>query len=135
MAAEGTRLYVPIVDIPQDSEGRVVDEPGVPGLHAVDAVTGSVLWSSLDEGNCGGRDFRDPGISAAVTAIEGVVFAGHLDGMLRAYDSETGGVLWARDTSRAVRAVNGTAQGGSIGGPGPAVARGFLYHGPGLHRL
>ena len=126
VAAEGTRLYVPIVDIPQDSEGRVVDEPGVPGLHAVDAATGSVLWSSLDEDNCGGRDFCDPGISAAVTAIEGVVFAGHLDGMLRAYDSETGGVLWVRDTSRAVRAVNGTAQGGSIGGPGPAVAHGHV---------
>ena len=126
VAAAGTRIYVPIVDIPQDSQGRAIDEPGVPGLHAVDAATGSVLWSSLDEDNCGGRKFCDPGISAAVTAIEGAVFAGHLDGMLRAYDSETGAVLWARDTSRPVPAVNGTATGGSIGGPGPAVSRGHV---------
>ena len=126
VAVAGTRIYVPIVDIPQDSQGRVIDEPGVPGLHAVDAATGNVLWSSLDEDNCGGRKFCDPGISAAVTAIEGVIFAGHLDGMLRAYDSETGAILWARDTSRPVPAVNGTATGGSIGGPGPAVSRGHV---------
>ena len=126
VAVLGTRIFVPIVDIPQDSEGRVIDEPGVPGLHAVDAATGSVLWSSLDEDSCGGRKYCNPGISAAVTAIEGAVFAGHLDGMLRAYDSETGAVLWARDTSRPVEAVNGTATGGSIGGPGPAVARGHV---------
>ena len=126
ISVEGTRIVVPIVDIPQDSEGRVIDAPGVPGLHALDAASGSVLWSTLDEDSCGGRRFCDPGISAAVTAIDGAVFAGHLDGWLRAYDSETGAVLWSRDTSRAAQAVNGTATGGSIGGPGPAVGRGHV---------
>ncbi len=36
--------------------------------------------------DCSGRKFCDIGISAPLTAIPGVVFAGHMDGMLRAYD-------------------------------------------------
>ncbi|MFA5547248.1 MAG: dehydrogenase, partial [Porticoccaceae bacterium] len=68
-----------------------------------------------------------PGISSALTAIPGVVFAGHLDGVLRAYDGATGAVLWETDTTRPVTAVNGlTATGGSMSGPGPAIADGHL---------
>jgi polyvinyl alcohol dehydrogenase (cytochrome) len=71
--------------------------------------------------------YCDPGVSAAVTAIPGVVFAGALDGRLRAYATETGRLLWETDTTLPVPAVNGeTARGGSIGGPGPTVARGHV---------
>jgi polyvinyl alcohol dehydrogenase (cytochrome) len=46
--------------------------------------------------------------------------------MLRAYDAENGDVLWQFDTSREFAAVNGTATGGSIGGPGPAIGSGAV---------
>jgi polyvinyl alcohol dehydrogenase (cytochrome) len=63
-----------------------------------------------------------------VTAIPGVVFSGSLDGHLRAYDAETGRVIWEVDTARELDTVNGVpARGGSLNGPGATVAGGMLY--------
>lgn len=128
MAAEGSRIFVPIVDLDDGNDGKVYDTPGFAGLHALDARTGRFLWRALAPRDvCEGRRFCDPGISAAVTAIPGVVFAGALDGRLRAYESATGRVLWETDTLLPVAAVNGEiARGGSIGGPGPVVAKGHV---------
>ena len=69
----------------------------------------------------------DRGFSAAATAIPGVVFAGSLDGWLRAFDSASGRVLWEVDTTIPVAAVNGSvAQGGSLSGPGVLVVDGYV---------
>ncbi|HEU5442802.1 MAG TPA: hypothetical protein VFU61_03190, partial [Steroidobacteraceae bacterium] len=85
------------------------------------------LWSHPAPDTCGSRPFCDPGITAAVTAIPGVVFAGHLDGVLRAYDASTGGVLWQFDALRKLKTVSGAiAQGGSFGGPGAVVRAGYV---------
>ena len=63
-----------------------------------------------------------------MTAIPGVVFSGGLDGHLRAYDAETGRIVWDVDTKGSYETVNGmTAHGGSIDGPGPIVVDGMLY--------
>ena len=43
---------------------------------------------------------------AADTAIPGVVFAGHLDGMFRAYDSANGRILWQADTTQNVKTID-----------------------------
>lgn len=127
MAAEGTRIYVPIVDIADNSDGTRSTEQGNAGLHALDAMTGRILWSVPAPAKCGERRWCDSGISAAVTAIEGVVFAGHLDGWFRAYAGDTGRVLWEFDTSLPVAGTNGEiAHGGSISGPGAAVAEGHV---------
>ena len=126
MAAEGAQVYVPITDIPLDAEGQRLTGEMLPGLHSIDAATGKLLWRVIDEGRCSGRKFCDPGISAAASAIPGVVFAGHMDGMLRAYERATGRVLWETDTSGTFEAVNGEAQGGSIGGPGPTLGDGAV---------
>ncbi len=127
IAAEGTRVYVPITDMNMDSMGRPFDDPGAPGMHAVDARTGQRLWSSTHGDECRGRKHCDPGISAAATAIPGMVLAGAWDGYLRAYDGATGEVLWAVDTTIPVKGTNGEiAQGGSIGGPGPLVIDGHV---------
>ena len=141
MAAEGTRIYVPITDMTEDSLGRPIQEPGRSGLHAVDARTGKILWSALSPDTCGGRKYCDPGISAAATAMPGVVFAGGMDGWLRAYEGETGRVLWEVDTTRPVETANGmVARGGSMSGPGPLIVDGhvvvnsgygFSFHMPG----
>ena len=126
MTAEGNRVYVPITDIPIDSEGQPIEGTMYPGIHGVDALSGQVTWRAVADDQCGDRKFCDPGISAAASAIPGVVFAGHLDGMLRAYEGASGKVLWETDTSGVFDAVNGTAHGGSIGGPGPAIGDGAV---------
>lgn len=124
MAAEGGRAYVPITDNDEDREGTAA-----PGLHAVDVLTGDLLWSALADDVCEKRKFCDPGISAAVTAIDGAVFAGHLDGRLRAYESATGRVLWEVATDREFPTLSGVpAHGGSFAGAGgPMVVDGRLY--------
>src|SRR6266436_6223240 len=69
-----------------------------------------------------------PSQSAAVTAIPGVVFSGGLDGHLRAYSTNDGGILWDVDTMADFKTVNQVkAHGGSLDGPGPIIAGGILY--------
>ena len=144
MAAEGHRIYAPVNDMNDTRNGDDLDPRlARPGLHAVDASRGKLLWSHVRADRCGDeRPFCDPGISAAVTAIPGAVIAGHLDGMLRAYDGESGEVLWQYDTTQTVIGVNGEtgAGGGMSGSAGPFVYRGHLvansgyglyYHEPG----
>ena len=142
MAAEGARVYVPINDMADTKDGRVYDvKKNGAGIHAVDAATGKILWRHIAPNDCNGRQFCDPGVSSAPTATPGVVFAGHLSGALRAYDGATGKILWQVDTTAAVKTVTGVAaHGGSMSGPGPAIANGHLvvnsgyglyYHMPG----
>ena len=129
MAAEGQRVFVPINDMADTHDARVYDAKlrGT-GLHAIDAATGHEFWYANPADNCAGKQFCDPGISAAVTAMPGVVFAGNLDGMFRAYDSETGAVLWQTDTTRPVKTIDGRiGNGGSMSGSGPTVWKGRVF--------
>ncbi len=129
MAAEGRRVYMPINDMNNTRNGDILDpEQARPGMHAVDAVTGEVLWSTVRENICSvDREFCDPGISAPATAIPGAVFAGHLDGYLVAYDGETGDVLWEYNTATDIEGINGvTGRGGSMSGAGPLVIDGHV---------
>jgi len=67
------------------------------------------------------------GLSAAVTAVPGVLFTAGLDGMLRAFSTFDGRELWSYDTTKQVKTVNGIdANGGSIGSAGPTVAGGMV---------
>jgi polyvinyl alcohol dehydrogenase (cytochrome) len=66
--------------------------------------------------------------SAAASAIPGVVFSGDTTGMLRAYDSKSGQIIWEYLTAREFETVNGVAaRGGSINGPGPTIVNGMLF--------
>ena len=129
MAADGTVVYAPVNDMNDTRNGEWLDpEKARPGITAIDADSGEVLWSHLQEDVCGeDRPTCDPGISAPVTAIPGAVVAGHLDGFLRIYDKDTGTILWEHDTARSFDAVNGVDTfGGSMSGAGPTVAHGHL---------
>src|ERR1700704_4416009 len=104
MAYDGKHLYVPIVDMANsmDASNKARDaSAGVPrpGLYALDPASGRVLWQSPADDICDGRQFCDPGILASIAVIPGAVFAGHMDGRLRAYDSNSGRVLWQYDTT------------------------------------
>jgi polyvinyl alcohol dehydrogenase (cytochrome) len=127
MAADGTRIYAGISDMKDEHTGRTSKETPRPGINAIDAATGKILWTTPANDVCAGRQFCDSGISAAVTAIPGAVFAGHMDGRFRAYDGATGAVLKEFDTTQNVRTTSGTtAHGGSFGGPGAAVRDGYV---------
>ena len=74
-----------------------------------------------------GRPFCDPGVSAPITATDDAVVAGHLDGFIRIYNSETGDIIWSFDTTESVTGTNGViAKGGSMSGSGPALGDGHL---------
>ena len=69
-----------------------------------------------------------PGLSAAVSAIPGAVFSPALDGMLRAFGSSTGKLLWEYNTAQEFKTVNGIeAKGGSIGSAGAVIVNGAVF--------
>jgi polyvinyl alcohol dehydrogenase (cytochrome) len=130
MAAADNRIYVPINDMayPEDVTRYKFQTPAKPGLYALDASTGELIWSSPAPDVCAGLEYCDPGISQAITAIPGAIIAGHMDGRLRIYASDSGELLWELNSLQDFPTVSGeTARGGSFSGPGPVVADGMIY--------
>ena len=124
------RAYVTISDHPRSAlPARFANRGRTPGVYALDLMSGDIVWSSATPENvCGDRRGCFRGHSAAPTTIPGVVFAGSLDGWIRAHAVDTGRVLWEFDTARDFRSVNGIdGHGGAIDGPGPVVANGRLF--------
>jgi polyvinyl alcohol dehydrogenase (cytochrome) len=99
---------------------------------ALDLATGERKWvAQLKMAEFPDRPYL-AGASAAVTAIPGVLLSGGWDGVLRALSAEDGRVLWQYDTNQEFTTVNGVfAKGGSMGAPGPTVARGMVFVGSG----
>ena len=130
MAADGRHAYATVSD---RADAVIVDvnperEPS-PGVYALDLMTGEVAWSAPSPTDaCEGRARCMVAHSAAPAAIEGAVFAGGLDGHIRAYDASDGSVLWDFDTTRITSTASGAAgRGGAIDGPGPVIADGRLF--------
>jgi polyvinyl alcohol dehydrogenase (cytochrome) len=126
-ATDGELAYVPISDDQSAIYERAGDTPG--GLHAVRLATGERAWFAPPQPpRCGSGKGCSAAQSAAITAIPGVVFSGSIDGVIRAYSSKDGSIVWEYDTNRTFDTVNGVeARGASIGGPGPVVVDGMLY--------
>jgi len=122
IASDGTRAFAPVAEIYNPTPG---------GLHAIDLATGARAWYAPppDMPACGKPSRACSGAQfSAVTAIPGVVFSPSNDGMLRAFSTADGSVLWQFDTNREFPTVNGVkAKGGSMSGPAPVVAGGMLY--------
>ena len=155
IAADDRTVFVPVADtIPAIEEARLTlgmkplgdDENskavGKPGINAVDAATGRVLWTvAAPKAGCryagdrskdfsGGACVRAQSAPASVAA--GLVFSGTLDGWMRAYDVKTGRIVWAYSTTAGsydtVNGVKGHPGGGIDGmGGGPVIAHGMLY--------
>jgi len=62
--------------------------------------------------------------------------SGTLGGLLRAYSTEDGKVLWEYDTIQDFKTVNGVkAKGGAIDGPGAIVIKGMVFVNSGYSRF
>jgi polyvinyl alcohol dehydrogenase (cytochrome) len=120
-AVDGTIAYAPISDRYQkDAKGLI---------SGVDLHTGKILWTTdtPDTGCKPGAPGCQTAMSAAVSAIPGAVFAGAVDGHMRAYDKKTGTIIWDYDANHAFETVNKVpGKGGSFDAPGPVIVNGML---------
>jgi polyvinyl alcohol dehydrogenase (cytochrome) len=124
-----------------------------PGLHALNLRDGEVLWNQPVERGCviaeankpmvgllNMREGKKPdldalyrcsfyyGLSAAITATSELAFSAGLDGKVRAYDINSGEILWQTETARTFDTTNGVeGHGGSIDVGGQVIADGWLY--------
>ena len=123
-ATDGTRAYVATSEYdPQARQG-----PGA--LVALDPATGAVLWKTpTPQTPCAwGTENCAHALLAGVAVIPGVVFAGAMDGYMRAYDARDGHIVWQFDTGANFEAVNGVrAHGGAIDYGGEVIANGMLF--------
>lgn len=131
-AADDKAVYVSVSDA-RWSDGQffgnkvALDPSAGGGLFALDLKTGKPLWQAPPV-SCKGRERCSPAQTAAVTAIPGVVFAGAMSGVMRAFDSATGKVVWQYDTVRKFKTVNGApGSGGALDQSGPVVVDGWVY--------
>ena len=129
IAAEGATVYVPINDIAFASAAEQdTNNPPRPGVYAVDAQDGELIWSAPAANVCGDTPRCKPGVSQAAAAIPGAVIAGHLDGRLRAYARDDGQLLWEKNLLGSHATVSGeTATGGAFSGGGVLIAHGRIY--------
>ena len=149
MALSGQRLLVAASDPERDRPEYVPN----PGIHALNLADGAVLWNQKIERGCFIEEANKPliglknmssgkkqnfeelyrcsfyyGLSAALTATPELVFSGGLDGKVRAFDLESGEILWQTTTAQPFDTVNGVkGHGGSIDVTGQVLADGWLY--------
>lgn len=149
MALSGEKLLVPAAD----PERRRAEYQPRPGIHALNVRTGKPIWFQGVERGCYLADEDKPlvglqnmragksrplseqyacsfyyGLSAAATATDDLVFSGGLNGQLRAYDIESGNVLWEEATAKPFTTINGvTGHGGAIDVDGQILAGDWLY--------
>ncbi len=99
------------------------------GIAAVQMDTGAKKWFTPIPQPTGPGPH---GETAAITAIPGVVFSGSWDGVLRAFATSDGHLLWEYNTERDFQTVNHVpAKGGSMGAPGATVVDGTVFVGSG----
>lgn len=114
---------------------RILDPRVGGGLTALNVSDGSKVWFAPPP-ECGTRAGCSPAQSAALTSLPGIVFSGTLGGILRAYSTEDGKVLWEYDTAHDFQTVNGVkAKGGAIDGPGAVVIKGMVFVNSGYSRF
>jgi polyvinyl alcohol dehydrogenase (cytochrome) len=130
-AADQSNVYVALSDVGRISltysASSDIDPKAGGGMFALRLENGERAWYTPPP-ECGDRPRCSPAQSAAVSAISGLAFSGSVDGHLRAYSAADGKIVWEVDTVRSYETVNGVAaRGGSLDGPGPAIAGGMLF--------
>jgi polyvinyl alcohol dehydrogenase (cytochrome) len=130
-STDGSVVYVSLSSAFEKDPGQAG------GVVAIDAADGSRRWTAAPPADtCNGRQGCTTAQPAAVSGMPGAVFSGSLDGHLRAYDTATGQVLLDVSTTDEYDTVNGVpARGGSLNGPGAAIAGGMVFVNSGYSAL
>jgi polyvinyl alcohol dehydrogenase (cytochrome) len=132
LAFDGARVFAPMNTFP-GADGKDAGE--VAGLHAVAVDSGTVLWSYYPQPDCSGdRQTRVRtcasviGMTGAPAVIDGAVVEGSADGFLRAFDANTGELLFQFDTTRSLKTANGVpGSGGALDNASIVAANGYLF--------
>lgn len=136
MAVDDHRVFAAVSDVTIDKEqvlrSDLIDlgvgaslspvSGATPGIYALDMRSGELLWSQHPRHEHEGV-MVDSIHSAAISVTNDLLFAGSLDGVLRALRVSDGEQLWAFDSAIAVDGVNGVAgNGGEIASVAPVIA-------------
>ena len=112
-------------------------QDGTGAMAAMRAATGERVWYTTlpKPEDCPEEESRSCGTgqTGGTTAMPAVAFTGARDGVLRAYSTRDGKIIWEFPTNRTFETVNGIPGfGGSFAGPGgPTIAGGMLFIGSG----
>ncbi|MEY4429469.1 MAG: hypothetical protein RLZZ182_2158 [Pseudomonadota bacterium] len=144
MAVDRQRVYAAVTDLWVNKLARLnvanlIAAPGTlgadvhemegarPGIYALDLRTGDLVWERHDTHVADGATYNSM-YSAALSVTNDVLFAGSLNGIVRALDTRDGRELWKADTAIATVDVHGVpGQGGSIDSAGPVPAGTDLF--------
>lgn len=127
MAADEQAVYAPISDInvfpaPTPAGRRQ------PGLNKLDLSSGKRIWSTNAFKHCADGKKCRQGLSAAITAIPGAILAPALDGILRAYDKNSGDIIWQFDSTQTTTGANHiTGNGGTLDAGGVLATNGYVF--------
>ena len=150
MALSGKRLVVPVADPERDHRPDYTPRPG---LYTLDLASGETLWEQPVTRGCDIPEASKPkiglesmrsgnkpdlaemyrcsfyyGLSAAATVTPELAFSAGLDGKVRAYDLQSGEVLWQTETAKRFDTSNGVSgHGGAIDVSGQVIAGEWLY--------
>jgi polyvinyl alcohol dehydrogenase (cytochrome) len=127
MATDGKYVYAANADNLLAIDKGDTSVQIAPGIYALDINTGKICWKTASP-DCIGKNECVPSNSAAPAVTPGIVFAGGLDGHIRAYSTRTGQIIWDFDTIRDYETVDGIkGKGGAIDGPAPVLSGGMLF--------
>lgn len=145
MASDGRHVFAAVSDVVRPPGGigtigslgnATLDPTQGGGLTALDLRDGTKAWFAASTPCSPPRAGCSPAQPGAVTAIEGAVFSGAMDGHIRAFSTADGRLLWDYDTVRSYATVNGVpAQGGSLDGAGPVIVGGRVFVNSGYPRF
>lgn len=134
MAADGGRVYAAVSDIAGNKAAAlpilglltrttVEQVPGArSGIYAICLRTGRLMWEAHPRHTRRGIA-HDSIFSAALSVTNDVLFAGSLDGVVRALRTSDGSELWSQNTALPFTDVDGkNGHGGAIDSVGAVVA-------------
>jgi len=123
-ASDQQNAYVPVLDMDADMQGTG-------SLTAVDLMTGKFVWRVENvEAECEGKPVPLCGnaFGLPTTVSNDIVFSGTSDGVLRAYNKNTGEPVWSYNTAHDYKTVNDIkGYGGGLSYGGPVIVNDKLF--------
>lgn len=125
MATDGKKVYVANADNIYTIDKKDSTLKPSPGIYALNLTNGAVAWKTPTPPAKGRYTEAN---SATPLVTSDLVFAGALDGFIRAYDAENGTIMWQFDTLKSFETSNGIpGKGGSLDGASPTIVGDMLF--------